>query len=73
MAATEETLLKNIGDLLTRVAVEIRPCKACKVQLYMVQVKGKRIPYTAEAVDHFTDCPQAKRFARGGKRGSLHG
>jgi hypothetical protein len=73
MALSEETLLRNIDDLLTKIAVEIRPCKACNTKMYMVQVKGRRIPYTAEAVDHFTDCPNAQRFARGGKRGSLRG
>lgn len=58
-------LAERICDLLTRTAKEVRPCKACGTMLYFIEhANGKVAPYTADAVNHFTNCPEAKRFRR---------
>jgi len=54
---------KRLAALLQLVAEEIRPCKACGVQLAFVRHRnGKLTPYTYEAVNHFIDCPLADGF-----------
>jgi hypothetical protein len=55
----------RVFDLLWRAAKEIRPCKACGVTLYFIEhASGKIAPYTADAVNHFANCPEAKQFRR---------
>jgi hypothetical protein len=54
--------------LLKQLAFEVRPCKACGAQLYMVtHVNGKKAPYTVAGLNHFIDCPEAEQFARARK------
>ncbi len=45
--------------LLKAVAWEQRPCKFCSRPLFFVRLEkiGKTIPYTAEGLNHFEDCP----------------
>jgi hypothetical protein len=59
------SLEKRISSLLNNVAEEIRPCKACGVQLALVRHRnGKLAPYTLEGVNHFIDCTKADLFRR---------
>lgn len=60
---TMPPLEKRVRDLLIRIAVEIRPCKTCGMQIYLVgHSNGKITPYTAEAINHLVNCPQAEEF-----------
>jgi hypothetical protein len=61
---------KRMETLLNLIAEEIRPCKACGVQLAFVRHRnGKLGPYTADGVNHFINCPKAGEFrAKGGSR-----
>lgn len=59
------TLEQRIEALLRNVAEEIRPCKACGVELAMVRHKnGKLAPYTMSGINHFIDCAKADQFRR---------
>jgi hypothetical protein len=59
------SLEKRISTLLQLVAEEIRPCRACGVQLAIVRHRnGKPTPYTMEGVNHFIDCPHADQFRK---------
>jgi len=58
-------LAERTCALLARTSKEIRPCKACGTTLYFIEhSNGVRAPYTADAVNHFANCPEAKRFRR---------
>jgi uncharacterized protein with PIN domain len=64
--APTNTLAERVRDLLSRVALEVRPCRACGMKLYFVtHTNGKVAPYTADAVNHFINCPKASQFKRG--------
>jgi hypothetical protein len=55
----------RVLDLLKRTAKELRPCKACGIMLYFIEhSNGKVAPYTADATNHFVNCPEAKQFRR---------
>jgi len=55
----------RVLDLLERIAKQIRPCKACGTTLYFLEhSNGKVAPYTADATNHFVNCPEAKQFRR---------
>lgn len=55
----------RVLDLLKRVSTDIRPCRACGTMLYFVgHANGKIAPYTADAVNHFINCPEAARFRK---------
>lgn len=65
MASARMSLEDRVRDLLRRIAVEVRPCQACGTLLYFVgHNNGKLAPYTAEAVNHFANCPKAKEFRK---------
>lgn len=56
---------KRMATLLQLVAEEIRPCKACGVQLAFVKHRnGKLAPYTIDGVNHFINCFWADDFRR---------
>ena len=56
---------QRMETLLRLVAEEIRPCRACGVELAMVRHKnGKLAPYTMGGLNHFLDCPNATQFRR---------
>ncbi len=58
-----DELAKRIRDLLTRIALYTRPCKACGTELAFVShVNGNLTPYTMDGVNHFANCPEAARF-----------
>ena len=58
-------LAERTTALLKRIACEIRPCKACGTMLYfVVHSNGKVAPYTADAMNHFANCPEAAQFHR---------
>ena len=58
-------LAERTCALLTRTAKEVRPCKACGTTLYFLEHNnGKVAPYTADATNHFMNCPEAKQFRR---------
>ncbi|HEY7305768.1 MAG TPA: hypothetical protein VH601_16705 [Bryobacteraceae bacterium] len=58
-------LAERTCNLLNRAAKEVRPCRACGVTLYFIEhANGKIAPYTADAVNHFANCPKAKEFRR---------
>ena len=59
------TIEKRMASLLQAVAVEVRPCKACKTQLAMVRHRnGKLTPYTMDGTNHFINCPHAEEFRK---------
>jgi hypothetical protein len=59
------TIEDRVRHLLTLIAEEIRPCKACEATLYFVRhTNGARAPYTEDAVNHFVNCPKANDFKR---------
>lgn len=47
-----------------------KTCAECGAELWFVKNPdtGKHVPVTAAGVSHYTDCPNPKRFSRGGKR-----
>lgn len=63
---------ERLEKILSLIAEAIHPCKACQAKLYFVRhANGKLAPYTADGVNHFITCPEAKQFkkaaaARGG-------
>jgi hypothetical protein len=62
MISAEVRLLQ----LLQQVAYEQRPCRFCQVPIFFVRVKtGATIPYTAEGVNHFQDCPHFAKARQG--------
>ena len=62
------TIEKRMASLLQNVAEEIRPCKACGVQLAFVRHRNSKLaPYTLDGVNHFATCPKADQFRRGGE------
>jgi hypothetical protein len=61
----DQELLKRISSLLHLTAVEIRPCKACGIQLAMVKHNNGRLtPYTIDGVNHFINCSAAAQFRK---------
>jgi hypothetical protein len=56
---------KRLATLLMLVAEEVRPCKACGVQLAFVRHhNGRLAPYTIDGVNHFIACPKAEDFRK---------
>lgn len=54
---------ERIAALLRNVAENIRPCRACGVDIAMVRHRnGKLAPYTMDGVNHFVNCPKAEQF-----------
>ena len=65
------TIEKRMASLLQNVAEEIRPCKACGVQLAFVRHRNSKLaPYTLDGINHFITCEKAEQFrkAAGGER-----
>lgn len=61
---TAADLRKRIGALLSNCGTP-GTCKGCGAQIYWLQHRnGRNTPYTPEGLNHFADCPQAKRFKR---------
>ena len=54
----------RIANMLSLVAREVRPCKACGRTIYMLPMtaSGRLNPFTDDAVSHFSDCPNAEDF-----------
>lgn len=64
-AANLPTIEKRMVLLLNLIAEELRPCKACGVQLAFVRHRnGKLTPYTLEGLNHFLDCAKAEEFRK---------
>lgn len=56
---------ERLARLLMLVAEEVRPCKACGVQLAFVRHNtGKLAPYTMDGLNHFVNCPEAESFRK---------
>jgi hypothetical protein len=56
---------KRLATLLNLIAEEIRPCRACGVQLSFVRHRtGKLAPYTLDGVNHFINCPKGGQFRK---------
>jgi hypothetical protein len=70
MATSVPNLQQRIEALLANVAEEIRPCKACGMQLAFVRHKktGRIAPYVLygehAGVNHFIDCPCVQTFKK---------
>ena len=47
--------------LLEGIAFQKRTCRFCGKRLYLVNANGKTIPYTAEGINHFEDCPEFRK------------
>ena len=63
---TNENLLlvsERLVALLKAVAWDVRRCRFCGRMLYFVHITatGKTVPYTAEGLNHFVDCPYFER------------
>jgi len=65
MSMTDDVIARlrsNIGLLLNQVG-DKGTCRGCGADIWWVVHKsGKKAPYTAEALNHFADCPQANNF-----------
>ena len=60
----EEWLLSNIVKLLDNITKSTQ-CKKCGKDIWFVKhANGKIAPYTAQALNHFADCPNAKDFKK---------
>lgn len=60
----EDTLLLNIERLMNNVGSP-STCKGCGKKIWWVKHKnGKNAPYTEEALNHFSDCPEAMQFRK---------
>jgi len=56
---------KRMATLLMLIAEEVRPCKACGVQLAFVRHhNGRLAPYTIDGVNHFITCEKAEDFRK---------
>jgi len=66
LAEQVKRLRENIRRLLDQVG-DRRPCRGatCKAIIWYVRLKtGKVAPYTADALNHFADCPDAAAFKK---------
>jgi hypothetical protein len=44
-------------------------CGGCGASMYfVVHNNGKRVPYTEAGLNHFIDCPERDRFAKGARK-----
>ena len=60
----EAFLLTNIRALLTAIGAFAR-CEGCGAAIWFVMTnRGRRAPYTEEALNHFANCPKASEFRR---------
>lgn len=60
----EINIQKNIEDLFLQIA-DRGKCRGCGAEIFWVTHKnGKKVPYTILGLNHFIDCPQAKRFKK---------
>ena len=60
----ELILRQNIHRLLTQVGGESK-CRGCDAAIWwVVHRNGKKAPYTADALNHFADCPAAAKFRK---------
>lgn len=64
--ADYENLKHNVLRLLDMLAVEKRPCVKCGADLWFVvhPKTQNKMPLTAQALNHFADCPKAAHFKR---------
>lgn len=56
-----------VGEVLGQIGDEGK-CKACGETIWWIVMakSGKRNPIQADAVSHFSSCPEADKFRRGG-------
>lgn len=58
-------LRANIRALFKVLAVRESTCKACGAAIFFVKTPAEKwLPYTADALPHFADCPKADDFRR---------
>jgi hypothetical protein len=58
-------LRSNIKTLYGHLGFEQGNCRACgRLIWWGVTKAGKRAPYTADALNHFADCPGADQFRK---------
>jgi hypothetical protein len=64
--ALDDKARRQVRAMLRLVAVEVRPCKRCGRELFMLKMNnsGNLNPFTDDAVSHFADCPDAASFRR---------
>lgn len=56
---------KALHDLVKHVGTR-GVCRGCKADVWWIMhANGKATPYTAEGLNHFIDCPNAKDFKIG--------
>lgn len=56
---------ENVRMLLKMLGGDPVHCRACGAEIWFVKMpSGKAAPITAEALNHFSDCPQAARFRK---------
>lgn len=59
-------LQTNVIHLLNQVG-DRGACKKCPKEIWWVRMRsGRTAPYTADALNHFADCPHADEFRKGG-------
>lgn len=64
----EQIFRKNIQSLFQTIGADRGACKSCGATIHWVLTKnGKRAPFTAEALNHFADCPNAQQHRKGKK------
>lgn len=57
--------------LLRNVTTAQSPCRACNANILWVRHGNNRLcPYNMDGTSHFTTCPAADRFSKGGKHGN---
>jgi hypothetical protein len=55
----------QVAQLLTQLAGDPRPCRACKRLIWFVPTRlGSKMPVDDDAVSHFKTCPAAEEFRR---------
>ena len=58
-------LKRNIASIYTTIGAGPGNCRACQEPVWWVTTKnGNRAPFTADGLNHFADCPNAKDFRR---------
>lgn len=64
----DEPTKVQVRKTLDALAVEKRPCAACKRALWFVTTKtGKTMPIDDDMVAHFASCTDPARFRKGGR------
>ena len=55
----------NIARLMKTIGADVGLCLGCNARVYWVTTrKGKKAPFTAAALSHFADCPDAAKYRR---------